>query len=148
MRLAIVRHGEAAMNSNDAARQLTEYGHQQAERLAAWLAQQSWQQPVLWASPYVRAQQTAQHIADACSLSIQTQTHVTPEGNLQQIVEGLITQQQDLIFVSHQPLVGCLASLLLHGQSRPVSWQTTECWVLEGEIFAANCMDVLVKYRP
>lgn len=146
MKLAIIRHGEAAMGSNDMKRELTEYGQKQARKVATWLAQQDWDAPSLWASTYVRAQQTADVISAVCHWPIETHADIYPDANPKTVVEQLLLQQQDIILVSHQPLVGYLTSLLLEGCVQPISWQTAECLVLEGNVFAAGCMELSARF--
>lgn len=146
MKLAIIRHGEAGHATSDLIRPLTSTGNAQAQQLAKWLQGQRWQQAKLWASPYLRAQQTATVIAGKLGLSIDTRAAIFPEARPQDIVEELITEQQDIIFVAHQPLVGYLASLLLQGRAKPQPWQPAECWLLEGEVFAAGCMELTERF--
>lgn len=147
MKLAIIRHGEAGRAATDKKRPLTTHGQQQAKELAAWLATQPLQQPLLWASPYLRAQQTAEYIAKACQLPIHTQNFIFPDANPKQVIEELISVNQDLIFVAHQPLVGYLASLLLQGRAEPMMWSPAECLVLEGDVFAANCLELSAHFK-
>lgn len=149
MKLAIIRHGEAGYATTDRSRELTDFGQQQAQQLAAWVAQCAWndEQPLLWSSPYVRAQQTSQAIAQALALPIVTQEQVHPDANPREILDLLTLEQQDIIFVAHQPLVGYLASLLTRGSMQPQPWQTAECWLLEGDVMAAGCMSLITQFR-
>lgn len=52
-----MRHGEATpMQADDAARQLTQKGHIEAEKMGLWLAK-NYAPDALLVSPYIRAQQ-------------------------------------------------------------------------------------------
>jgi hypothetical protein len=60
----IMRHAEAAPGYPDQARRLTPHGELEAEKMARWLAERlaegELSMPRIYASPYARAQQTAQ----------------------------------------------------------------------------------------
>ena len=153
MKLAIIRHGQAQpISQSDAARPLTETGQTQAQQLSVWIQQQIetgiLQQPQLIASPYVRAQQTAQAIAEQSRLVIDTLPGITPEGRPQAICEQLMNQTCDLVLVSHQPLVGCLASFLCEGQALDQGWGTAECRLFDGDIVASGCMTQIAQWIP
>lgn len=82
MKLWVLRHGEAESHaSSDAQRNLTEHGRQEVLHSAAHLIGQ----PIsaIIASPYVRAQQTAQLVREALGFApeIRTVPWLTPDGN-------------------------------------------------------------------
>ena len=65
MKICIVRHGSAVSGAvQDQNRGLTERGEGQAVGAGHWLAQQAFNNPRILASPFLRARQTAQAIAD------------------------------------------------------------------------------------
>lgn len=149
MKIAIVRHGAAHYGQDyDHARTLTEQGHEQARRLAHWLADHGWHDAHLIASPFVRAQQTATAIAETLSVPLQSQSLLQPDGQPNEAVEWLSAQTQALILVSHLPFVGRLASLLVDGSVYDQPWSPAECWVLEGSIAAPGCMTVVDVWYP
>ena len=79
--ILIMRHGEATpMQADDAARQLTETGHQEASRMGQWLATHH-KPDALLVSPYIRAQQTAADATQHISLQFnETCNDITPDG--------------------------------------------------------------------
>ena len=77
--LLLIRHGQTPGNvarmfrgPEGALEPLDETGHAQARALGAALSALSLPRPRLYASPYLRAQQTGQHIADALELPLHT----------------------------------------------------------------------------
>ena len=79
MDVYLVRHGQTAMNAIGIHQMpdepLNELGHAQAKTVANWLAGQSIDR--LYASPYVRARETAQAISEAVDLPIEILESVT-----------------------------------------------------------------------
>ncbi|WP_424952050.1 histidine phosphatase family protein [Deinococcus sp.] len=77
-RLLLIRHGETPNNAarmfrgpDGAAEGLSDTGHAEAIALGLSLAARHLPTPRLYASPYTRAQQTAQHLADALGVPVQ-----------------------------------------------------------------------------
>jgi phosphohistidine phosphatase len=66
----------------------------------------------------------------------------------QKIVDELIDQQHSIILVTHLPLIGRLASLLIDGMVMNQPWSPTEIWQLEGDIFAAGCLENINIWYP
>ena len=142
----IMRHGEAAPGFPDHARLLTPRGEREAETMARWLASRVEQGeltlPMLYASPYVRAQQTAQRISDALGVPLNTLSFITPEDPPSDVSEWLLTHRDDapIMLVSHMPLVGDLAGLLVEGApSQGVGFPTAAIAELEADVWAAGC---------
>ncbi|MGB3123311.1 MAG: phosphohistidine phosphatase SixA [Pseudomonas sp.] len=149
MKLWILRHGEAEGHARtDAERNLTEHGRGEVLRSAAHLIGQ----PIsaIIASPYARAQQTAQLVRDALGFvpDIRTVPWLTPEGNPLQVLERLDTDDSVLL-VSHQPLVGSLISFLQHGHLRqPEPMHTASLAELEGDFPLAGLMSLVSVKNP
>ena len=143
MKLWVLRHGEAESHaSSDAQRNLTEQGRKEVLNSAAHLIGQ----PIsaIIASPYVRAQQTAQLVREALRFmpEIRTVPWLTPDGNPLQVLEKLDTDD-NVLLVSHQPLVGNLISFLQHGhQSQPQPMHTASLAELEGDFPLAGLMSL------
>ncbi|MDP9533701.1 phosphohistidine phosphatase SixA [Pseudomonas protegens] len=141
MKLWVLRHGQAESHApTDAQRNLTAHGREEVLGSAAQLIGQ----PIsaIIASPYVRAQQTAQLVREALGFEaeIRTVPWLTPEAN-----PLLVLQQLDgadnLLLVSHQPLVGSLIGLLQHGHLRdPQPMNTASLAELEGDWPLAGLM--------
>ena len=149
MKVWILRHGEAQAHARtDAERNLTEQGRAEALRSAAHLIGQ----PIdaIFASPYVRAQQTAQLVREALGVEpdIRTVPWLTPEGNPQQVLEKL-DADENVLLVSHQPLVGNLIGFLQHGHQRqPQPMYTASLAELEGEFPLAGLMSLVSVKNP
>lgn len=150
--LAIVRHGEAAPGSPDAERRLTTRGEEEAKAAGEWLTtQQVLEGARLWASPYHRAQQTAQAVSDATGCDIETVDGITPDDDLHALVERLtaLEMSRPLIIVSHMPLVGMLTGRLTEGvSSAGVVFPTAGIALLEAQVWAAGCATLKAFVSP
>ena len=151
----IMRHGEAAPGFPDHARPLTPRGEREADTMARWLASRVEQGelalPMLYASPYVRAQQTAQRISDALGVPLNTLSFITPEDPPSDVSEWLLTHRDDapIMLVSHMPLVGDLAGLLVEGApSQGVGFPTAAIAELEADVWAAGCAQLKRFTQP
>ncbi|MGR3887720.1 phosphohistidine phosphatase SixA [Pseudomonas sp. 1152_12] len=149
MKLWVLRHGEAEGHARtDAERNLTEQGRDEVLRSAAQLIGQ----PIsaIFASPYVRAQQTAHLVRDALGFEpdIHTVAWLTPDSNPVQVLEKLDTDD-NVLLVSHQPLVGSLISFLQYGHLRqPQPMYTASLAELEGDYPLAGLMSLVSVKNP
>ena len=156
MKLLLVRHGEASFNaSTDAQRPLTQQGIRAVEQQVANAAIPWADFSALWASPYLRAQQTAQLIQSrleeqALPLALQTHKAITPHGELTQVQDFLLAQPQaGIILVTHQPLVSGLIGHFCHADpylGEPM--MPASMALLEGELAAATCMALTQLEHP
>ena len=90
MKLWLLRHGEAeAIARTDAQRELTPHGRKEAKQSAKHLPPQGVSKIV--ASPYVRAQQTAQIVCEVLAHHpvIETVDWLTPDGDLRLALDYL-----------------------------------------------------------
>jgi phosphohistidine phosphatase len=110
MQLFILRHAEAELPiTTDFARNLTPAGKQQLAQVVGRHTQALAAISQVWVSPYVRAQQTLQHIAHLlpASARIQTTDDITPESPVELMLPLLQQSQgEQVLIISHQPLVG------------------------------------------
>jgi phosphohistidine phosphatase len=149
VKLYLIRHGEAVPgNTDDVSRPLTEPGERHAQSAAAWLAKTVKGPVSLWASPYVRTQQTAAPIAQALSIDVMSHNCLKPEMTPQKVVSELMNEEQSIILVTHLPLVGRLASFLIDGAMFNQPWSPTEIWQLEGSVFAPGCLENTDVWYP
>jgi phosphohistidine phosphatase len=121
MKLWVLRHGEAVPHGSrphDSERELTENGCKEVLNIAAELVGQ----PLtgIYASPYLRAQQTAQLVREALGFEpvIRTVEWLTPDTEPDKVAEQLVSVS-NVLLVSHNPLVGNLLSYLQHGAGYP-----------------------------
>nr|WP_255263580.1 phosphohistidine phosphatase SixA [Pseudomonas aegrilactucae] len=147
----VLRHGEAEPHANsDAERRLTAHGREQVLRSAAHLLGKAPQ--VILASPYVRAQQTAALVHEALGFDkpVQTVPWLAPESDPQQVIAELdLLGVEEILLVSHQPLVGALVSLLEHGHRRqPAPMSTASLAQLDGEHPLAGLMTLRSLTHP
>lgn len=117
MRVWVLRHGQAEAHAvKDAHRRLTELGRQEA--LTMGLRLQDEALDIILASPYVRAQQTAELVREQVKLrrGIVTVDWATPDDDPLAVLDHLAERSEaNILLVSHQPLVGQLLSLAIDG---------------------------------
>lgn len=115
--LYIVRHGEAEpVIAEDSLRELTEVGRQEAQKAAVWLSNEVDEFDLVFASPYVRAQQTKGEIAEKIRFKEeQTSESIIPSGDAASVADELLARidsmgksDANLLCVSHMPLVSYL----------------------------------------
>jgi phosphohistidine phosphatase len=121
MKLWVLRHGEAVPHGSrphDSERELTDHGREEVLRSAALLIGQPL--TAIYASPYLRAQQTAQLVREALGFEpeIRTVDWLTPDTDPDKVAEQMVAVS-DVLLVSHNPLVGNLLSYLQHGAGQP-----------------------------
>jgi len=151
MKLWILRHGEAQSRArSDAERELTAHGRDEVLNTAANLMGK----PLRWivASPYVRAQQTAELVRQALGFSepIITVPWLTPDSDPQNVLKHLdLYAADDVLLVSHQPLVGALVSVLVHGtHQHPQPMSTASLAELDGDFPLAGAMELRSVRHP
>jgi phosphohistidine phosphatase len=151
MKLWILRHGEAQNRARtDAERELTDNGRAEVLSSAASLMGQ----PLRWiiASPYVRAQQTAELVRQALGFSeaVVTVPWLTPDSDPRKVLDNLDLYASDnVLVVSHQPLVGSLIGLAVHGslqQAEPM--HTASLAELEAGFPLAGAMELVGVRHP
>lgn len=118
MIIYILRHGQAeAQITSDEARKLTQKGFFETEKVLAGRLKELAGVTAIWASPLVRAQQTAQ-IAQQylATIPLQTTDILVPEADPNQLIDLLSSHHASnagaILLVSHQPMVGRLLGLL------------------------------------
>ena len=149
MKIWILRHGEAEPHARrDAERELTAHGREQVLHSAALLIGQPLDSILV--SPYVLAQQTAELVRKALGFTsgLITVPWLTPESEPKFAVSKL-PDSGNVLLVSHQPFVGELISLLVHGHVRqPQPMQTASLVELEGEWPLAGSMTLIGVHHP
>ncbi|WP_035060397.1 SixA phosphatase family protein [Andreprevotia chitinilytica] len=122
MDLILWRHAEAEDGTDDLERRLTPKGRKQSARMAKWLARELKDEPIrVISSVAQRSQQTAQ----ALGHGFEVDGRINPGAPVASYLEVAGWPRGDgrvTIIVGHQPVIGCLASLLLTG--RELDWST------------------------
>lgn len=121
MRIWVLRHGEAERQTqSDPDRALTARGSDDAHAAGVHLSKIVSPDLQIYASPYKRAQQTAQAAMQALPQQrIVTVEWLTPDTDLSIVLRGLEQlPRSDTLLVSHQPLVSALLGVLIEGDYR------------------------------
>lgn len=153
-RLLVLRHGEAESFLSagcDSARQLTDFGRQQIQLALAELSRNDVVPEIILASPYVRAQQSAEYARAAYpDAEFQTCDALVPESSaahLAELLQGLT--QKNILLVSHQPFVSTLLSYLC-GQPQgryPMDTASLACLESEPELWVAGLSQMQWLYH-
>ncbi|MEX2961511.1 phosphohistidine phosphatase SixA [Microbulbifer sp. TYP-18] len=151
MQLFILRHGQAEpLELDDAARQLTARGRAQVNWVCDRRRRELASVRTIWASPYQRARQTAQIVADHLQLPVHIQELLTGDTPPQRVLEALAGAGPfPLLLASHQPLVGSLVNGLCgSGGAHPMGTASLAC--LSADVWANGCagLDWLQHAEP
>ena len=142
MKLWIMRHGEAEplRGDSDALRGLTPHGYTQAMATAEWLSGQASGPLRIVVSPYRRARQTAEVVADVVSaVMVEQQELLVPEGDPRAVTAWLARQEDEqLLLVSHMPLVSQLTGWLCDGVLAGPAFYVAQVCLLELEQVGAS----------
>ncbi|GLR74980.1 phosphohistidine phosphatase SixA [Aliivibrio sifiae] len=130
MKVFIMRHGEAeAYAPSDEERNLTSHGESQSAKIAQWLmAAHGVTFDYVLVSPYVRAQQTwntIKPILNVADAKVEISDEITPYGDSDDVVEyvkalGSVEEIENILIVSHLPLVGYLTADFVPGIMPPM----------------------------
>ena len=126
MKLYILRHGIAVDHGtpgyeNDADRPLTPEGERKLQRIARAMQALDLDIDLILTSPYVRARQTAEGVAEVLKLGkkLEFTDTLTPGGDSRELVE-LISRHpkapENVLLVGHEPYLSGLVSLLVAGK--------------------------------
>lgn len=150
MKLWLLRHGEAeSFAPTDAQRRLTEAGQAAVRSVCQYLPAHL---SHILVSPYLRAQQTAELVlaSQTGTPLLTTVDWLVPETNPLQVMAALDNfRHEDLLLVAHQPLLGELAGLLIHGhRQQPLPLPTATLVELEAPEWLAGMVELCGVYSP
>ena len=126
MKILVVRHGPAgkredweAEGRDDRLRPLTAKGKKEVRRAAAGLVRLVPTLDVLATSPWTRAAETAEIVAEEYGVRIEELDQLTPDHKPEDLMPWLQEQQQkDVVgLVGHEPHLGLLIGYLLSGKN-------------------------------
>lgn len=119
MDLILWRHADAQDGSPDMERALTAKGVKQAQEMAVWLSSRLPKNTRILVSPAVRAYQTA----NALGRDYEIVPEISPGADGVHILgaAGWPDASGTVLVVGHQPTLGDAASILLFGETRPLS---------------------------
>jgi phosphohistidine phosphatase len=153
MRIWILRHGEAERETrSDPDRALTARGAEDAKAAGVFLSGIASASLRICASPYKRAQQTAQAAAQALpQRHIATVDWLTPDTDLPVVLHALEKlPRNDILLVSHQPLVSALLGVLISADYRAgPPMHTASLAELEIDTIGAGCAKLIsLRHAP
>jgi phosphohistidine phosphatase len=117
----LMRHADAVSDEVDPVRPLSEKGREQVARVCEALRKVPGFAPVeIWHSPLARSRETAALLDEGMKLGVPLvlKSGLTPEDDPARIATLLEAEKRDIAVVGHEPHLGVLASLLVHGPVR------------------------------
>lgn len=154
IRLLLLRHGEAERHAaSDAERNLTAHGRDEAARVARVMQALGITPTTVTSSPYRRARQTAEIVADVLRVPLGPPVAgVTPDDAAFRALgrlEALCVPGALPVVVTHMPFIGALTALLVDGNERDARGFVTAGGVLlAGEAFAPGLFHVVHSLQP
>ncbi len=148
MKIILMRHGQAEDETRpDSARQLTNFGQQQAAQTADYITTH-YKPDYFVVSPYDRAQQTlAQLQSRASEIQSSVQSNLTPSDDAYKaLTEIAHIETECLVVVCHMSIVAHLASLLT-GDS-PEGFSLAEARVFEMPFITSGMATEIDRFVP
>ncbi|MES2625752.1 MAG: phosphohistidine phosphatase SixA [Pseudomonadota bacterium] len=154
MNLYLLRHGEAEARAHtDSARQLTNKGRADVEYVAKQFAARHLPLEQCFVSPYVRANQTADLFVQQLSsvISLTTTELLVPEVRASTVIDflGKNVRSQNVLLVSHNPLLSELNALLTEGNINDMHiLSTSELVCISLEVVGLGMGNTTFKLLP
>jgi phosphohistidine phosphatase len=126
MNLYIVRHAIAVERDtpgfdDDSQRPLTDNGRKKMKKIVKGLRQLEVELDLILTSPYVRARDTAEILADGFKMkdSVACSDNLIPPGNFDQLIAEITGKYQvnSLALVGHEPMLSSFVSFLATGNT-------------------------------
>ena len=125
MNIYLLRHGIAMVRNdldveNDSERPLTPKGKRQLRQIAAAMKKMGLRFDLILSSPYLRAKQTAEIVAESLKLTkrLKYSDALAPDGSPKILIQQLTESKsapENILLVGHEPYLSCLISLLTTG---------------------------------
>lgn len=148
MKIILMRHGQAEDETRpDSARQLTDFGQQQARQTAEYITAH-YQPDYFVVSPYVRAQQTLAALqAQLPTVPSSIQDNLTPSDDARQALHEIADiEAKCLVVVCHMSIVAYIAGLLTGDY--PESFSLAETRVFEMDFVMAGMARETARFVP
>lgn len=147
MKIFILRHGEAESQiTNDGARRLTQKGINDTQHIINTNLIALSSINTIYASPLVRAQQTAAIAGKLLQKQIVTMESLEPETQLDEVFAVLQTvSEENILLVSHLPLVGVLANRLCGFPLNNIRFNTSSLVGIECDIATAGMGNLIFE---
>jgi phosphohistidine phosphatase len=149
MNIFVLRHGQAeAQQTTDDARNLTAKGRADVALSVQSSLADLQQLQEIWASPLIRAQQTAQIARDLLAaqgvhVSIKTTDLIRPESNPAELFDLLqASKLNSVLLASHMPFVGDLLDVFCGSARGYHAMNTSSMALVECDVPAKNCGDL------
>lgn len=116
-----MRHADAVSDEIDPVRPLSAKGRDQVSRVCEALGKLGDFKPVeIWHSPLARSRETASLVDTGLKLNapLLLKAGLTPEDDPSRIASILDAENKEILVVGHEPHLGVLASLMVHGPVR------------------------------
>lgn len=146
MQVFVLRHGQAELQiTTDEARNLTARGRADVAAATAYSLSDLKSLQEIWASPFVRAQQTAQIVRDilgakGIDVPIKTTDLITPESDPAGLFDSLQAANVEFVLLaSHQPFVGDFIDLFCGSPRGAHPMNTSSLALIECDIAARAC---------
>lgn len=117
----LMRHADAVSEEKDPARPLSAKGREQVARVCVALrAGKGFNPAEIWHSPLARARETAELLAQGLDLAapLVLTPGLCPNDDPGPIAAILESHKGDVAVVGHEPHLGVLASMMVHGPER------------------------------
>lgn len=145
----IMRHGEAASGAMvDADRALTDVGRHDVANMLSTYKEELVVIDEIWASPYLRTQQTAEIVAGIIHKPIVTRDWLTPTANPDHVLGALREAEKTVLVVSHQPLVGTLLDRFAGLETGRYRMGTASVACIETELMMYGCGELRWLHQP
>jgi phosphohistidine phosphatase len=115
MKLYLIQHGEAKSEAEDPERSLTARGKQEVGGVATVAKKMDIRASKIYHSGKRRAQQTADIIASALTLPVESAHGLNPLDDVKLWAERISKEAKDLMIVGHLPFLEKLTSFLVCG---------------------------------
>jgi len=114
MKLYLIQHGMALSEEKDPAKPLSPEGKEETQRTAEFLKTKNIEVDAVWHSPKLRANQTAQIVANSIFCAeIKERDDLNPLDSVETFPEEIKSFNKNLMIIGHLPFLQKLAALLL-----------------------------------
>ena len=149
MLVFVMRHGEATSFSvRDSDRELTDHGRKEVVSIIQRCTNNLATIDEIWASPYIRTQQTAALVNVVINKKIITCDFLTPTKSPDKVLKMLAAANKTILLVSHQPLVGTLVDKLADLELGRYRMSTAAIACIESESFTMGNGELAWLYQP
>ena len=148
MKIILIRHGQAEDETRpDSARQLTDFGQQQAVQTAEYITAR-YHPDYFLVSPYDRAQQTLAALQSLLpSVASKIQENITPSDDARHALADIADIEVEcLAVVCHMSIVANIAGLLI--DDYPESFSLGEARVFEMDFVMAGMAREIARFVP